>query len=102
MIQEKYETSQAGFLKDDNLSVVNEECVMVAQDKESSDDKENSTVIVDSVYLIHTHEFGNDLMEQELNLNGDKNDYLYSKALNTVPYLAGNSEKSTMMMGQSI
>ena len=40
------------------------------------------------------------LMEQESNLNGDKNKDLYSKVLHTVPYFAGNSEESTMMSEQ--
>ena len=102
MSQEKYEKFQAGNLKDDNLLVVSEECMMVAQDKEDTDNKENCTVIFDSVHLSHTQEFRNDLMEQELKSNGGKDEDLHSKALNTVPYLPGNSEESTMMMEPSI
>ena len=44
--QEKGKKSQVGDLKDDTLSVVSEECMMVAQDKENMDDKEHSTVIL--------------------------------------------------------
>ena len=100
--EEKYEKSQGGDIKDDNLSVASERCVMVALDKENIDDEENSTVSFGSVHLSHTQELCNDLMEQELNPNGDKNMDLYSKMLNTVPYFAGNSKDSTMMMEQSV
>ena len=43
-----------------------EERAMVAQDKENTDDEENSTAIFDSVHLSHSEEFCNDLMGQEL------------------------------------
>ena len=59
--QENCEESQVGDLKDDNLSVTSKECMMVAQDKE------NIYSNFDSEHLSHTHEFCNDLMEQELN-----------------------------------
>ena len=48
--QEKYEESQVGDTKHDNLSVASEECKMVAQDKENTDDEENSTVDYGSVH----------------------------------------------------
>ena len=92
--QEKCEKSQVGDSKDDNLSVVSEECAMIAQDRENMKEEENSTVIFDSVHLSHTQEFCKDLMEQELNL--------YWKMQNSVLYFVGNSEQRTMMMEQSI
>ena len=91
-----------GDSKHDNLSVVREEHMMVSQDKENMDDEENSTVIFDSVHLSHTQEFCNDLMEQESYSNGDTNEALYPKALNTVLYVIDNSEGSAMMTEQSI
>ena len=99
--QEKCEKSQAGDLKDNNLSVVREECMMIAQDKETTDNDENSAVIFDSAHLSNTQEFCTDLMEQDLNSNSDKNEDLYSKVLHTVPDYAGNYKESTMMTEQS-
>ena len=63
--QEKCEKSKEGDIIDDNISVVSEECMMVAQDKENMDDEENCTVIFDSVHLSHTQELCDDLVEQE-------------------------------------
>ena len=65
MNQEKCEKSKGGDIIDDNISVVSEGCMMVAQDKENMDDEENCTVIFDSVYLSHTQELCDDLVEQE-------------------------------------
>ena len=59
-------------------------------------------VIFGSVHLSHTQELCNGLMEQDLNLNGDNNEDLYSKLLSTLPYFAGKSKESTMMMEQSV
>ena len=70
--QEKYEESQAGEIRDDNLSVASEECGMIAQDRENMDDEENSTVFFGSVHLSHSQEHYDDLMEQESNLNEEK------------------------------
>ena len=61
-----------GDIKDNNIPVVSEECVMVEQAKENTDNVENSTVIFDSVHLSCAQDFCNDLMEQESDLNRDK------------------------------
>ena len=86
--QEKLEKFQVGYLNDNNLLVVSEESVVVAQDKQNMDDKEDSTVIFDFVHLSHTQEFCNE--------------DLYSKVLDKVPYFVQNSKESTMMMEQNI
>ena len=72
--------------------------------QENTDNEENTTVFFGLVHLSHSQEHYEDLMEQELNLNEDKTEDLYSKALNTVllPYFPGNSEESTMLMEQSV